>query len=247
MVLVNSHLMREKALWLGTAAVIISFAAGFLVANSLNKKEIDALKSENSKIKAAPQPTPEDGLSNDEIRAKIEQADNNAGDIAFQKSLGTALYRFSALKRDYTFLPDIERLLERARQADPQNRELTVTLADVYFDSSQSSNKNEDLLKARTLYEKALQQKAADADARTDFGLTFLLAQSPNASAAEAEFQRALQIDPRHEKALQSEAQALIGQNKFAEASSYIVKLRAVNPKNELLPELDSAVQRGTK
>src|SRR5690606_36552518 len=110
-------------------AVLISFAGGFLIANSLNKSEMENLRRENEKLKtSAADRKPEDDLSPAEIREKIAEADARPDQINFQRNLGIALYSWAAQKKDAETIVESIRLLERAHKAEPDNDSTTVTL-----------------------------------------------------------------------------------------------------------------------
>jgi len=100
------------------------------------------------------------------------------------------------------------------------------------------------LQKAREFYRTALEQRPDDADVRTDLGLTYFLTNPPENDVAIGEFQKSLQINPKHEKTLQATAQLLLSQNKTEEAEKYIVRLKDVNSNNQFLPELESQISQ---
>src|SRR4029079_7426476 len=120
--------MPKRVVWLSLAAVILSFVGGFFLANSMNRKELESLRAENERRKASPESAADGSpdLSNDEIRAKIAEADRNPSNLAFQKNLGLALYRYATLKKDADLLAESARLLERAAALDPKDFEVLV-------------------------------------------------------------------------------------------------------------------------
>jgi tetratricopeptide (TPR) repeat protein len=177
-------------------------------------------------------------LSDEEIQQKIAEADRNPNNFPFQKGLGLALYRYAVVKQDTKLLEEVGRLLKRASELNPEDYDVIVALGNVYFDVGYYKKNNGDFQKAREFYQKALEQKPNDADLRTDFGLTFFLTNPPETDRAIVEFQKSLQTNRKHEKTLQVLTQALISQNKTAEAEKYLDLLREVNQDNETLPEL---------
>jgi tetratricopeptide (TPR) repeat protein len=234
--------MKTKVLLLTTVAVLLSFAGGFLLANALNRNELNSLRGENERLKntqaASRQNESENGLSDEEIREKIAEADRNPNNFAFQKGLGLALYRYATVKQDTKLLEEVARLLSRASELNSKDYDVIVALGNLYFDIGYYKKNNEDFQKAREFYQKALEQKPNDTDVRTDLGLTYFLTNPPETEKAVAEFQKSLGANDKHEKTLQVLTQALISQNKTAEAEKYLDLLREVNRDNENLPEL---------
>jgi hypothetical protein len=43
--------MNRKSFWISIVAVVISFAGGFILANALNRSEVETLRAENSRLK----------------------------------------------------------------------------------------------------------------------------------------------------------------------------------------------------
>ena len=177
------------------------------------------------------------GLSGEEIKQKIAEADQNPNNISFQKNLGIALYRYASMKQDVELMSEISRLLLRVHADNPNDSDVTVTLGNIFFDIGYLKKDNENLFKAREYYQKLLGQKPNDANVRTDFGLTYFLTDPPETDKAILEFNKSLAIDAKHEKTLQVLTQALISQNKNAEAKQYFEQLKRVNPENQFLQE----------
>jgi tetratricopeptide (TPR) repeat protein len=240
--------MNGKLFWLSTIAVIVSFLGGFLLANALNRNELNSLRAENERLAKPTNQTSQNqselALSEDEIREKIAEADRNPKNAAFQKNLGLALYRYAAMKQDAELLAEVGRILTRAFESDRQDYAVAVTLGNIFFDIGYFKKDNGQFQKAREFYRTALGQKPNDADVRTDLGLTYFLTQPPDGDAAFSEFQKSLQINPKHEKTLQVTAQLLLSQNKFEEAEKYIVQLKEVNSNNQFLPDLESQISQ---
>lgn len=245
--------MDKKLFWISLAAVIISFFGGFLLANALNRNELNALRADVERLKnssnAAPNNNAELSLSDEEIRQKIAEADKNPDNFNFQKNLGLALYRYAAMKQDAQLLSEVARLLTRANQKNGKDYDVLIALGNSYFDIGYIKKDDENLKKSREFYQQALAQKPNDADARTDLGLTYFLVNPPETEKALAELNKSLQTNPKHEKTLQVMAQVFLSQNKTDEAEKYLTKLREVNPENQFLPKLDlqlSQTKNGT-
>ncbi|HXG85660.1 MAG TPA: hypothetical protein VNI84_16680 [Pyrinomonadaceae bacterium] len=231
--------MNIKIFWLSIVAVIASFAGGFLLANSLNKKDLDALRSENENLRKTQAESERDKqevtLSEDEIRRRIAEADSNPANIPFQKNLGFALYNYASMRQNTELLMEVSRLIGRVYTDNPNDYAAIVTLGNIYFDLGYFNKNSENINKAREFYQKALRQKPNDADVITDLGLTHLLAEPVDIEQAMLEFQKSLRIEPKNEKTLQAMIEALKKQDKPGEAERYITTLREINPDSQVL------------
>ncbi len=240
--------MNGKLFWLSIIVVVVSFLGGFLLANALNRNELSSLRAENERLAKSTKQTGQSAselvLSEEEIREKIAEADRNPKNFAFQKNLGLALYRYAAMKQDAELLAEVGRILTRAFENNRQDYETGVTLGNIFFDIGYFKKDNGQFQKAREFYRTALEQRPDDADVRTDLGLTYFLTNPPENDVAIGEFQKSLQINPKHEKTLQATAQLLLSQNKTEEAEKYIVRLKDVNSNNQFLPELESQISQ---
>jgi len=240
--------MNGKVFWLSITAVIISFLGGFILANALNRNELNSLRAEKEQLATSQNQSAQNKselvLSDEEIREKIAEADQNPKNFAYQKNLGLALYRYAAMKQDTELLAEVGRLLTRAFENNRQDYEVAVTLGNIFFDIGYFKKDNEQFQKAREFYKTVLEQRPNDVDVRTDLGLTYFLTNPPENDFAVSEFQKSLQTNPNHEKTLQVMAQALLSQNKINEAEKYIFRLKEVNSNNPTLPELESQISQ---
>lgn len=231
--------MDKRLFVLSIVAVLLSFAGGFLLANSLNRNELSAVRAENENLKRAQsekEQNEEDGnLSVEEIRDRIAEADRSPDNILFQKNLGLALYNYASMKQNSDLLREVSRLVARVHEKNPDDYEAVVALGNINFDLGFFNRNNENFARAREFYNKALQKKPSDADVRTDLGLTYLLANPPENAAAIAEFEKSLKTNPKNEKTLQAIVEALTNENKRDEAEKYAAQLREINPTNPSL------------
>ena len=237
--------MNTKFLTLSIVAVLLSFIGGFLLANSLNRSEINTLRAENERLKQNPigagaNPS-EQGLSDEEIREKIAEADRNPNNFSYQRNLGLALYRYGAMKQDAELIGQSTRLLQRAYDNNPKDYDVVVALGNGYYDIGYFKKDESSFARGREFYRKALDQKPNDADVRTDLGLSFYLTTPPDYAQAAVELNKALEANPKHERALQFLTQTLLRQNKRDEAEKFHTRLREINPQ---VPGLDQIAQQ---
>ena len=243
--------MNIKSLWISVIAVGLSFVGGFLLANALNRGELDIVKGENERLKnadaAEQKVAAEVTLSNDEIQNKIAEADRNPNNFQFQKNLGLALYRYASMKKDTKILAESLRLLVRANIINSGDRDVQVGLGNAYFDTGYQNKDNKSFASAREFYGKALAKTPADVEIITDLGLTYYLQEPPDLAMAVKQFEASLKIDAEHEKALEFLIQSLIKQNEAQKAGEFIERLRKANPDSQSLPQLSALVsQAGT-
>jgi tetratricopeptide (TPR) repeat protein len=240
--------MNSKLFWLSILAVIISFFGGFYLANSLNGNELLKLRAENEQLKKNVTETPrneaDSTLSDEEIRQKIAQADKNPTDLPFQRNLGLALYRYGVMKQDADLIGESARLLQRIYDRDPKDYDVTVALGNAFFDLGFFKKDAASMQKGREFYLKALEQKPLDADVKTDLGISYYVATPPDFERAAVELQKALETNPKHERALLFMTQTLLKQNKQAEAEKYLARLKEVNPQTPSLAELNSQISQ---
>lgn len=238
--------MGNKVLGLSIVAVVLSFVGGFLLANSINRSEINSLRAELESAretqKSGSGDNSENVLSDEELKAKIAVADSNPENFTYQKNLGLSLGRYGSVTKNAALLSEVERLLARAARLAPDDIDVIIGQGNTAFDIGYFNKDNASLQRAREFYEKALAKKPDNVDVRTDLGLTYFLEDPPQDDKAIVEFKKSLAQDPKHEKTLEFLIQALVRQKNRGEAQEYLDKLREADPKNEALPGLTDQV-----
>jgi len=230
------------------AAALAGLVAGFLLANAVNRNEIATLRAEFEQLKkggATPAPANSGQtttLTDEEIDATIQRADQNAGDFQIQRSHGIALYKYGAMKQDVALLEKSIRILDRAAALKPDDYDVTITLGNAHFDIGYFSKNNESLTKAREIYAKGLATRPGDVEVQTDVGLTYFLQTPPDLEGAAREFMKSLEKNPNHEKTLQLMIQTLAKQSKTSEATEYLERLRKLDPSSPAVAELSEMV-----
>lgn len=235
--------MNKSFIWISILAVLVAFAGGFLIANSLNRTELLSLKAENERLKNSTPQTAnpnEQELTDEEIKQKIAEADQNPDNINFQKGLGIGLYRYATMKRNPQLLLDAEKLLKRAYDKTPKDQDVLVFYGNTLFDIGFAKKDNGKFEQARKIYLEALAQQPKDIDIQTDLGLTYFFETPPKDDKAIAELQKALAINPAHERSLQFMAQIYARLNNPAESQKYLDELKKVNPNNEVISQLQN-------
>jgi tetratricopeptide (TPR) repeat protein len=241
--------MRSKHYIIIALVGLAAFVGGFLLANTLNRSEIDQMRAEveSKRANANTQNESQAGLNLTaaEIDAKLAESDANPQNFNFQKGLGIALYRYGAMKQDVSIIEKAIKPLERANQIDASDNDVLVALGNSYFDIGYFKKENEPFQKSREYYSKALNSRPKDVELRTDLGLTYFLLQPQDLERAAAEFERSLADDPNHEKTLQFYAQTLVKQGNLSKANEIIERLKNVNPQSPSLAELAELINSG--
>jgi tetratricopeptide (TPR) repeat protein len=242
--------MGKSTIWLSLIAIGVSFVAGFMLANTINRSELTMLRAENDRLKRDPAPdqggNQEPTLSPEEIKAKIAEADANPSNFSFQRDLGGALYRYAAFKQDVNLITEANRILVRANVLNSKDFDVTLALAHSFFDIGYYNKKNEDFHKAREYYVKALEMKPRDVEVQTEIAMTYYLLDPPDFDRAIAEFQESLRIDPKHLKSLQFLADSYAKTGKTADAQKTLVILREVDPKNPMISQVETVINQGS-
>lgn len=242
--------MNSRILTIGILAAIAGIIGGFLLANGLNRSTLNALKTQLEQRKpdanTAPGKPGDLTVDPEEIKAKIAEADANPTDFAFQKSLGRGLYRFATMKKDAELIQEAKRILIRANSLDPKDYEILVDLGNAHFDTGYFTKDPASFKLAREIYEKALSQKPTDADVHTDYALSFYVDEPADLKKATDEFQKALKINPKQERALQFLTSTYIRESDFASAQKTLDQLKTANPKNDAIVDLTTQIETKT-
>ncbi len=221
------------------------------MANALNRQEINELRAKaeqtENRISQTNGENAELTLSDEEINQKISEAKSNPNDFNFQKNLGIGLYRYAALKQDPALFEKAAEILDRAFQLNSGDYDVIVALGNSYFDIGYLRKEDENLLKGREFYQKALEINKEDSDVRTDYALTYYLLSQPDLDKTIEELNRAININPKNEKALQVLTEAYIKQNKYAEAEKILAQLKASNPNNPTIPNLSARLAKSVQ
>jgi tetratricopeptide (TPR) repeat protein len=238
-------LMSTKSLLIAAAAVVLAFIGGFLMANSVNRSELNSLRAELESARAVAKQSETDAnseLSPDEIQAKLSEAEANPTNFNYQKNLGLALARYGSASQDVNLIAQAAKLLDRAAGLAPNDVEVIIGQGNAAFDVGYFKKDNNSLQKARAFYEKALAKTPNDTDVRTDLGMTYFAEDPPQNDKAIVEFKKALDVDPKQVKALEFIVQALLRQQNQGEAADYLAKLREADPSDPAIPELTKQV-----
>lgn len=223
-------------------ALLVGLIGGFLLANSMNRSEINALRARGGVPPAqlTPANSQDQTLTEAELKAKIDEADNNPSNFAFQKDLGIALYRYATLKQDVGVLAESQRILDRANSLNSRDFDVLVHLGNAYFDLGFSKKEAGSFQKAREIYASALQIRPSDTDVETDIGISYFWQPTPDYPKAAAQLEKVSSANPMHARSMQYLARSYIKLGKFADAEKIIAKIKNIDPDPAGMAELNS-------
>ncbi|MFZ1700509.1 MAG: tetratricopeptide repeat protein [Pyrinomonadaceae bacterium] len=238
--------MQKNTLLFVIAAALGGFIGGFMLANSMNRSEMTSLRSQATQPAANSTGQPSNSaattLSPEEIQAKIDEADQNADDFAFQKSLGIGLYRYAAMSQDVKTLGEAERILIRAGRLNPRDFDVFVALGNAEFDIAFFNRDSAKFAAARATYQKALEIKPGDLDVQTDLALTYFLPEPPDNEKAAGALEKVIAADPKHSRSMGFLAQTYLRLGKIADAEKMLAKLKELDPKSELIADIEKQI-----
>src|ERR1043166_9320180 len=197
--------MQKNTILFVVIALFVGFIAGFWLANSLNRSAIGSgapQKPQASPNSNTQQPAKEPELTDEEIKAKIAEADRNPTNFTFQKEFGTALYQYAAMKQDTSLLPDAARILDRAIAIDPKDFEALASAGNAHFDIGFAKKDARQFQKAREIYTNALELKPGDPNVSTDLGLTYYWQEPPAYEKAAAPLQKVIDANSQHTRSM---------------------------------------------
>jgi tetratricopeptide (TPR) repeat protein len=238
--------MDKNSILLAIVTLLVGFIGGFFLANSINRSEINSMRTQTSTISntSTAANSAEPKLSAEEIRAKVEEAERNPTNFQFQKDLGIGLYRYGASEQDVGILTEAARLLARANSLDGKDVDVLTHLGHAYFDIGFARKDMASFEKARELYVKIIALKPEDADIRTDLGISYYVQPEPDYAKAAAELQKVIDANPRHDRSMQFLAQVYIEQGKLEEAEKLVAKIKGINPSSKSVQDLTAQIER---
>jgi tetratricopeptide (TPR) repeat protein len=225
--------MKKETFLTLIIGILIGCIVGFIFANYANRNLMVASSppSPNSEtqppanLRAQQSETPDIPKQK---QTEIQEAEKLASDN--QQSFDAQM-QVAALYNDVKSYEETLEHLTLANKLRPDNTEAIIALGNAYF-------MTENFAEAEKWYNNALAKKPDDADVRADLGNTFFFRQPPDFERAAAEYKRALEVNPKHELALQNLTSALTRKGDAKEARAVLARLAQVNPKNSMLAKL---------
>lgn len=250
---------NKKIVIAGAVGILLGFIIGFILADQLNKPELESTRAEVARLRASGEAKePSTGeersvvkgsdsfptLTEEQLKNAVTQADADPSNAELQHKVGQALYFYAWEKGNAKILPEVARILKRAHTLDPKNYRTTVVAGDAHFLLASQSGDAKTLGEARRFYEAALASQPDDAQVRTNLGRTYFFDKPSNPQRAITEYRRALQSDPQQELSLQSLAAALIETGGLDEAARRLDELEKMSPSNTELSGLRAQLEQ---
>lgn len=236
--------MDKNSILVAAITLLVGFIGGFLLANSLNRAELNAIRSQAEPPSNSAAKSSDQKLSPEEIKAKVAEADANATNFIFQKDLGIGLYRYGVAEQDVGVLTEAARLLERASSLNGRDADVLVHLGNSYFDIGFAKKDMANFAKARDAYNKALAISPNDANVLTDLGISYYVQPEPDYGKAAVELQKVIADNPRHDRSMQFLAQVYVEQGKIVDAEKLIARIKEIDAKNPAIGQLTAQIER---
>lgn len=232
--------MNKENTLFGIVGLLAGLIIGFMVANSINRSAVmpaSAPPSMSPQMQAnsnMPPGHPDIGGQNPaammpEIQAAVDKAKQNPSDFEAQIKAAELYYQIERYAEASEFL-------KAANKLKPDHYETIVQLGNATFDNGKFEE-------AEKWYSAALTKKADDVNVRTDLGLTFVFRENPNYERAIQEFNKSLEINPKHTQTLQNMVFAYTRKGDAAKATETLAKLEAADPANPALSKLKEGIQ----
>ncbi len=234
--------MQSKHYILMFVALVAGFAGGFLVANGLNKSEIQTLAAKNAELQNSASKTNSTApkkLSNEEIAKLLDTASKNPDDAALQKRTAFEIYRDAAATDDTGRFSDVEKLLERAYKINSDDFEVLAALAQLKFSIGKSENDAKRIAESKEFYQKATDKRPNDIQLLVGFAASMLDLEKPDSKSAIEILEKAYKIDTKDEMVVFYLVKAYTADGNLKQASEFLAELKKINPRNELVADID--------
>ncbi len=241
--------MQFKHYIISFFALAIGFTGGFLVANGLNKSEIQTLSAKNAELQnsatAGNQPE-QKKLSNEEVSKLLDTASKSPDDADLQKRTAFEIYRDAAASDDTGRFADVEKLLERAFTTNPEDFDVLAALAQLKFSLGKIKKDEKRIADAKAFYKKASAKRPDDVRLLIGFAASLLDLDTPDGKGAIEVLQKAYKVDSKDEMVLFYMVKAHTAAGNLKEASDFLAELKEVNPKNGLVADIEKRLTEET-
>lgn len=166
--------------------------------------------------------------SQSEFRRLLEQAE---GEARSDPQSFEAQIRAAGMNADAGDFDDATDFLVRAHELRPDDYETVVLLGNISYEAKRFEV-------AERWYKEALSRRPDDIEVRTDLGLAYFMREPKRTDDAIAEFRRALQQNPDHERTLHNLTHVLTRKGELDEAERTLARLEKLNPASRDLAAL---------
>lgn len=228
--------MNKNNIIFGVVGLLFGLAIGFFVANSINENAVNNTTAGqipnapfiNQQQGTMPQgQTPQGGMQAD-VQKTLDRAENEPTSFVAQVEAG----------RMYAQIQNFDKALEffqKAHKLKPDDFQSNALLGNAFFDARQFEN-------AETYYRKALEIKPNDVTVQSDLATTFFQRNDPDYKRAIQEFEKALQMDPKHEPTLFNLGLAYKRMGDDENAKNTLERLKKEKPDSDLIQRLEKVL-----
>ncbi len=228
--------MSKQNLLFSIIGIVIGFAGGFFLANSINRnaalQQPVALQNMTGAAPTNPQTpsvsikdsTGSGGGMNPEVAQILSQAQNQTDNFEAQIKAGEMYVKIQNAEKANEFFA-------RAANAHRNTFQDLTTLGNAFFDVKNFEE-------AAKWYELALAKNPNDVDVRTDLGSTFMERPQPDLDRAIKEYQTSLEKNPQHESTIFNLSLALMRKGNLQDAQEMLIRLEKLNPASPLAQKL---------
>lgn len=225
--------MNKENVLFAAIGLLLGLIVGFMGANYLNKNAVSPTTAANPL--GLPQDHPAvqgqaDPATMQQVQAAVEKADAEPQNFDAQVQAAELFYRIQRYE-------DAIKYYTQANSIRPEDYDVIVNLGNATFDATKFTE-------AEKWYLKALEAKKDDVNVRTDLGLTFIFRDPPDYDRAVAEFNKSLEVDPKHPQTLQNLVVAYTKKNDAAGATDTLKRLEEADPGNQAIPRLKEEIAK---
>ena len=228
--------------------LLLGAAMGFVLANSFSRHSPDYQNPKASPVSQVngnesnpknESPATLEKLSPEEIETALAQAASQKSQPLIQKKIGLALYNYSRIENDTTYLAELREILQNAlNNLNGKDYDLLMALGEIFFNAGE-------LEKSEEYFRRALKSKPADINAQNSLGAVYLKQNTEPARAKAIEiFEINLKQQPGDEEALQYLIAALIQSGKTEKAEQTLNELKKVNANNPAIPDFEIQIHQ---
>jgi tetratricopeptide (TPR) repeat protein len=225
-----------KYLLVGAGCLVAGFFIGFFVSNNINRNasvqpnlaQTNApFMNQQTQVTSVKEPS---AAMMPEIQETLDKAKSQPENFEAQMKAGDLYQKIQNFDKANGFF-------DAAAALKPTEYEKQVRLGNAFFDIRQYE-------KAETFYNQALEKKSDDISVRTDLGITFVERKNPDYDRAIKEFEKSLQLNPKHEPTLYNLAIAYFKKGDTANARKYSAQLEQANPNSPLVGRLKEIISQ---
>lgn len=229
--------MNKNGILFGIVGLIVGLIVGFSGANYLNRNApANQPVANNQNIPPMQQQgnppmqgqNPQGGMQAD-VQKTLDKAEQEPKNFEAQINAGMMYARIQNFEKALEFF-------QKAQLLKPDDFEANAMLGNAFLDARQFEN-------AETYYAKALEINPKDVTIRSDLATTFLERNQPDYERAFAEFNKALELDPKHEATIYNMGIAYLKKGDKANAQKTVENLKTANPNSDLIAKFQKILE----